>query len=107
MIIILLKKKIFIIFFIRFTPKLEESSICKSEYFILFIYLFFLSRPWLVVEPQGGLIAPGEKLPIEFTIQVDPPTAVLLNSGAEKLEDILILSIVDGIDHFVRIFLYP
>lgn len=70
----------------RFIPKLDEIGICK---------------PWLRITPCDGLILPGEKMDVQFTVLVDNRTASSLNKGKEKIEDILILHLDGGIDYFV------
>jgi hypothetical protein len=71
----------------RFIPKLDERKFCK---------------PWLWVNPPFGLMIPKEKVQIELTVHVDNATAPDLNNApTTKLEDILILHLEGGKDHFV------
>lgn len=73
----------------QFIPKLNDSLIC---------------RRWIKISPTSGILLPGEKVSLEFTICIDNSTAPDLNIGKEVIEDILILKIVNGDDHFVIYF---
>jgi phosphatidylinositol-bisphosphatase len=72
----------------RFIPKLDERRVHK---------------PWVVVVPVSGIMLPGEKTPIRVTITVDNETAPALNTGADRLDDILILHLENGKDHFITL----
>eukprot|EP01114_Cavostelium_apophysatum_P014891 TRINITY_DN3964_c0_g2_i1.p1 TRINITY_DN3964_c0_g2~~TRINITY_DN3964_c0_g2_i1.p1 ORF type:complete len:846 (+),score=280.12 TRINITY_DN3964_c0_g2_i1:141-2678(+) len=72
----------------RFIPKLEEQS---------------YSKPWLWINPPAGMLMPGEKVDIKFTVHVDNSTVTDLNLGKEKIEDILILHLEGATDFFVTI----
>ncbi|KJE90094.1 inositol 5-phosphatase 4, variant 19 [Capsaspora owczarzaki ATCC 30864] len=72
----------------RFIPKLDEKKFCK---------------PWLRINPPVGMIVPGEKATVELMLMVDATTAASLNTGEERLEDILILHLENGKDYFVSI----
>lgn len=64
-----------------------------------------LTAPWLSVTPTSGLILPGEKSLVNFTIIVDAATAPRLNFAArpeDELSDLLILSI-DKRDLFLSV----
>ncbi|RUS19167.1 Endonuclease/exonuclease/phosphatase [Endogone sp. FLAS-F59071] len=72
----------------KFIPKMKEKSICK---------------PWLWVNPPMGILLPGENVQINFTALVDNVTAPALNSGRDKLEDMLILHLENGKDFFLLV----
>ncbi|CAH1229589.1 INPP5B [Branchiostoma lanceolatum] len=72
----------------EFICKLDEKEYCK---------------PWLSVEPYLGFIMPGDSYPIEFEVYVNKNTAARLNSGEDRLEDILVLHLDGGKDYFVTV----
>eukprot|EP00002_Diphylleia_rotans_P032520 TRINITY_DN6840_c0_g1_i1.p1 TRINITY_DN6840_c0_g1~~TRINITY_DN6840_c0_g1_i1.p1 ORF type:complete len:787 (-),score=125.19 TRINITY_DN6840_c0_g1_i1:63-2423(-) len=72
----------------RFIPKNHEKSVCK---------------PWLSVFPKLGTLPPGAKVVITLTICVDSSTAPMMNRGKDKIEDILILSMIHGRHHFISV----
>ena len=61
------------------------------------------SQPWLTVEPSQGLIMPGEKSDVVIEVFVDKRTAHTLNSGQDKLYDILVLHLNGGKDIFITV----
>lgn len=71
-----------------FLPKPGESRICKK---------------WLTLDPTGGLLIPGEKAEIRMTVHVDSSTAPALNLDKDNLEDILVLHLQNGRDHFITV----
>eukprot|EP00761_Pharyngomonas_kirbyi_P006150 gb/GECH01006156.1/.p1 GENE.gb/GECH01006156.1/~~gb/GECH01006156.1/.p1 ORF type:complete len:1033 (+),score=299.96 gb/GECH01006156.1/:1-3099(+) len=73
----------------QFNPKTTQSSeVCKE---------------WMQIEPTMGMATPGETVDIKLTVWVDNTTAPYFNSGTETLEDILILHLVRGRDHFISL----
>mmetsp|Transcript_46642 Transcript_46642/g.77724 ORF Transcript_46642/g.77724 Transcript_46642/m.77724 type:complete len:695 (-) Transcript_46642:332-2416(-) len=58
-------------------------------------------RSWLHVSPSAGLLMPGEAASVALTLLVDRRNAEALNRGKDKLEDILVLHLVNGRDHFL------
>jgi len=72
----------------EFIHKPGEESYCK---------------PWLQAEPYSGFIMPGEKCEVNIEIHVDKRTAHLLNSGKDKLYDILVLHLLGGKDIFITV----
>jgi len=72
----------------RLVPKLEETALCK---------------PFITVTPTFGMLIPGESTNITFAVTVDNATAQQLNSSAEVLEDILILRLENGRDHYLTV----
>ncbi|CAK9797954.1 Type II inositol 1,4,5-trisphosphate 5-phosphatase [Anthophora plagiata] len=72
----------------EFIKKLGDTSYCKD---------------WLDIEPFKGFIKPGEKCDTRFEIYVDKRSAYKLNSGEDKLYDILILHLEGGKDIFITV----
>ncbi|KAL0281009.1 UNVERIFIED_CONTAM: hypothetical protein PYX00_002139 [Menopon gallinae] len=71
-----------------FIKKLEDASYCKD---------------WLHIEPYKCLIAPGQKCDVKLEIYVDKKSAYKLNSGEDKLYDILVLHLEGGKDIFITV----
>jgi len=61
------------------------------------------SRPWLTAEPSQGFIMPGAKCDVNLEVYVDKKTAHSLNSGEDKLYDILVLHLMGGKDIFITV----
>ncbi|XP_066583845.1 uncharacterized protein Ocrl [Prorops nasuta] len=72
----------------EFIKKLGEASYCKD---------------WLHIEPYTGFIKPGEKCDIKLEICVDKKSACKINSGDDKLYDILVLHLEGGKDIFITV----
>lgn len=64
-----------------------------------------IHKQWLKIEPLGGIIIPQEKITITFTVLVDHATAPKLNNGKDTIDDIIILHLKNGRDHFVSVAL--
>ena len=60
-------------------------------------------KPWLLIDPPAGIVDPGSTQEIMLTVVVGADTAPALNTGEEILEDILILHLENGRDHFISI----
>ncbi|XP_064422692.1 inositol polyphosphate 5-phosphatase OCRL isoform X2 [Latimeria chalumnae] len=71
-----------------FIPKLNDSQYCK---------------PWLRAEPCEGFLEPNEKVEISLDVYVSKDSVTLLNSGEDKIEDILVLHLDRGKDYFITI----
>ncbi|XP_074962539.1 inositol polyphosphate 5-phosphatase OCRL isoform X1 [Phalacrocorax aristotelis] len=71
-----------------FIPKLNDSHYCK---------------PWLRAEPCEGYLEPGESMDISLDVYVSKDSVTLLNSGEDKIEDILVLHLDRGKDYFLTI----
>lgn len=71
-----------------FIAKLDETDYCK---------------PWLSVKPPMGVISPGSTKHVKIIVFVDKESARVMNSGEEKLEDILVLHLEGGKDFFVSV----
>ncbi|XP_011706727.1 PREDICTED: inositol polyphosphate 5-phosphatase OCRL-1-like, partial [Wasmannia auropunctata] len=72
----------------EFIKKLDDTNYCKD---------------WLHIEPYTGFIKPGEKCDIKLEVYIDKKTACKLNSGEDKLYDILVLHLEGGKDIFITI----
>uniref|UniRef100_A0A8C4YT79 phosphoinositide 5-phosphatase n=2 Tax=Gopherus evgoodei TaxID=1825980 RepID=A0A8C4YT79_9SAUR len=72
----------------EFINKLDEDDYCKE---------------WLIANPSKGFLLPGSEMTIELELFVNKSTATRLNSGEEKLEDILILHLDRGKDYFLSV----
>ncbi|XP_071521697.1 inositol polyphosphate 5-phosphatase OCRL [Panulirus ornatus] len=72
----------------EFIKKLNDASYCK---------------PWLSIRPYVNFIMPGDKCDVALEVLVDKRTAAQLNSGADKLYDILVLHLEGGKDLFITI----
>uniref|UniRef100_A0A8C3V8Q8 phosphoinositide 5-phosphatase n=1 Tax=Catharus ustulatus TaxID=91951 RepID=A0A8C3V8Q8_CATUS len=71
-----------------FIPKLNDSHYCK---------------PWLRAEPCEGYLEPDETTEISLDVYVSKDSVTLLNSGEDKIEDILVLHLDRGKDYFLTI----
>ncbi|NWW93697.1 OCRL phosphatase, partial [Rhynochetos jubatus] len=71
-----------------FIPKLNDSHYCK---------------PWLRAEPCEGYLEPDESTDISLDVYVSKDAVTLLNSGEDKIEDILVLHLDRGKDYFLTI----
>ncbi|XP_060114249.1 type II inositol 1,4,5-trisphosphate 5-phosphatase [Heteronotia binoei] len=72
----------------EFINKLNEDTYCK---------------PWLIAKPREGFLLPGSEVVIKLELFVNKSTATALNSGEDKLEDILVLHLVRGKDYFLSV----
>ncbi|XP_028815976.1 inositol polyphosphate 5-phosphatase OCRL isoform X2 [Denticeps clupeoides] len=72
----------------KFIPKLSDSQYCKN---------------WLKAEPSDGFLEPNETLEISLEVYVGKDSVTLLNSGEDKIEDILVLHLDRGKDYFITI----
>ncbi|KAF8494032.1 Endonuclease/exonuclease/phosphatase [Gautieria morchelliformis] len=72
----------------RFVPLEAGSPICKE---------------WLQVQPEEGLLLPGEKVSIHFTINIGKRTASSLNHGNTRLEDKMIFRLSKGSDYIISV----
>ncbi|NXN14495.1 OCRL phosphatase, partial [Indicator maculatus] len=71
-----------------FIPKLNDTHYCK---------------PWLRAEPCEGYLEPDESTEISLDVYVSKDSVTLLNSGEDKIEDILVLHLDRGKDYFLTI----
>lgn len=71
-----------------FIAKLDENEYCKR---------------WLTVKPPMGIVTKGGTKLVRLTVYVDKESARAMNSGDEKLEDILVLHLEGGKDFFVSV----
>ncbi|KAI1231260.1 hypothetical protein IHE44_0008200, partial [Lamprotornis superbus] len=72
----------------EFISKPDEKTYCKE---------------WLTANPYKGFLLSDAEITIELEVFVNKSTATRLNSGEEKLEDILVLHLVRGKDYFLSI----
>lgn len=72
----------------RLVPKLEDEALCKE---------------WVQVSPTFGLLVKGESCEINFSVQIDNETAMKLSNNEENLDDILILRLENGRDHYLTV----
>ncbi|SGY38778.1 BQ5605_C003g02070 [Microbotryum silenes-dioicae] len=77
------------------TVKIENvGSVVAQWFFTLKPGATTIAPPWLSISPSSGLLLPGERATVSFTIRVDNLTAPALNFGPrDELNDLLILSI--------------
>nr|XP_056715174.1 inositol polyphosphate 5-phosphatase OCRL isoform X2 [Euleptes europaea] len=71
-----------------FIPKLNDTQYCK---------------PWLRAEPCEGYLEPNETVDISLDVYVSKDSVTLLNSGEDKIEEILVLHLDRGKDYFLTI----
>ncbi|NXT97226.1 I5P2 phosphatase, partial [Buphagus erythrorhynchus] len=72
----------------EFISKPDEKTYCKE---------------WLTANPNKGFLLSDAEITVELEVFVNKSTATRLNSGEEKLEDILVLHLVRGKDYFLSI----
>uniref|UniRef100_A0A8C3JXM6 phosphoinositide 5-phosphatase n=1 Tax=Calidris pygmaea TaxID=425635 RepID=A0A8C3JXM6_9CHAR len=72
----------------EFISKPDEQTYCKE---------------WLIANPSKGFLLSDAKITIELEVFVNKSTATHLNSGEEKLEDILVLHLNKGKDYFLSV----
>lgn len=72
----------------EFIKKLDDSKCCKE---------------WLNIDPPVSFIMPGEKCDVKLEVFVDKRSAFKLNSGVDKLYDILVLHLEGGKDIFITV----
>uniref|UniRef100_A0A8C6D302 phosphoinositide 5-phosphatase n=1 Tax=Moschus moschiferus TaxID=68415 RepID=A0A8C6D302_MOSMO len=72
----------------EFISKPNEESYCKQ---------------WLRASPSRGFLLPDSAIEIELELFVNKTTATKLNSGEDKIEDILVLHLDRGKDYFLSV----
>ncbi|XP_030872623.1 type II inositol 1,4,5-trisphosphate 5-phosphatase isoform X2 [Leptonychotes weddellii] len=72
----------------EFINKPDEKSYCKQ---------------WLNANPSRGFLLPDSAIEIELELFVNKTTATKLNSGEDKIEDILVLHLDRGEDYFLSV----
>uniref|UniRef100_A0A2K6SLG5 phosphoinositide 5-phosphatase n=1 Tax=Saimiri boliviensis boliviensis TaxID=39432 RepID=A0A2K6SLG5_SAIBB len=72
----------------EFINKPDEESYCKQ---------------WLNANPSRGFLLPDSDVEIELELFVNKTTATKLNSGEDKIEDILVLHLDRGKDYFLPV----
>uniref|UniRef100_A0A8C5LKP2 Type II inositol 1,4,5-trisphosphate 5-phosphatase n=1 Tax=Jaculus jaculus TaxID=51337 RepID=A0A8C5LKP2_JACJA len=72
----------------EFISKPDEETYCKQ---------------WLSANPCRGFLLPNSDTEIELELFVNKTTATKLNSGEDKIEDILVLHLDRGKDYFLSV----
>ncbi|KAL1459505.1 hypothetical protein WDU94_011477 [Cyamophila willieti] len=72
----------------EFIKKCDDSNYCKD---------------WLRIEPYTGFIDPGDKCDVKLVVYVDKRCASKINSGQDKISDILVLHLEGGKDLFITV----
>ncbi|KAM5248658.1 LOW QUALITY PROTEIN: type II inositol 1,4,5-trisphosphate 5-phosphatase [Ctenodactylus gundi] len=72
----------------EFINKPDEKSYCKQ---------------WLNANPSRGFLLPDSDIEIDLELFVNKTTATKLNSGEDKIEDILVLHLDRGKDYFLSV----
>ncbi|ELW48211.1 Type II inositol-1,4,5-trisphosphate 5-phosphatase [Tupaia chinensis] len=72
----------------EFIRKPDDESYCKQ---------------WLSANPSKGFLLPDSDIEIELELFVNKTTATKLNSGEDKIEDILVLHLERGKDYFLPV----
>jgi phosphatidylinositol-bisphosphatase len=72
----------------KFTPKPGSERISKSYFWL-----------W----PTSGVVLPGTTETVSVTVNVDKQAAPRLNAGDDNLDDVVILSLVNGRDFFISV----
>ncbi|XP_076790341.1 type II inositol 1,4,5-trisphosphate 5-phosphatase isoform X3 [Arvicanthis niloticus] len=72
----------------EFINKPDEESYCKQ---------------WLTAKPSKGFLLPDSHVEIELELFVNKVTATKLNSGKDRIEDILVLHLARGKDYFLSV----
>ncbi|XP_042649659.1 type II inositol 1,4,5-trisphosphate 5-phosphatase isoform X2 [Tyto alba] len=72
----------------EFISKPDEDTYCKE---------------WLIANPSKGFLLSDAEITVELEVFVNKSTATHLNSGEEKLEDILVLHLNRGKDYFLSV----
>ncbi|XP_076213369.1 type II inositol 1,4,5-trisphosphate 5-phosphatase isoform X2 [Aptenodytes patagonicus] len=72
----------------EFISKPDEETYCKE---------------WLIANPSKGFLLSDAEITVELEVFVNKSTATHLNSGEEKLEDILVLHLNRGKDYFLSV----
>lgn len=62
-----------------------------------------VGKQWLRILPEMGIIPPRESVEITLELLVDSRSSHALQSGADSLDDILILALENGRDYFVPV----
>lgn len=73
----------------RVLPKLDAAGLaCK---------------PWVRLSPLHGLLEPGQSAPLRFSFYVDPDSAYNFNLDRDRVEDIVVVHVEGGRDHFIAV----
>lgn len=69
-------------------PKMDTKQICK---------------PWIRIRPTSGILMPGESTQIKFYFYADQLSAYKFNYDLDHVEDIIVIHVEGGRDHFVSV----
>ncbi|XP_055345487.1 inositol polyphosphate 5-phosphatase OCRL-like [Paramacrobiotus metropolitanus] len=58
-------------------------------------------KDWINIAPRTGKISPGETTDVELEIEVNRKTVQQLTTGADQIDDILVLKLQGGRDFFI------
>jgi phosphatidylinositol-bisphosphatase len=72
----------------RLIPKITSGMICK---------------PWIRPRPSHGIILPGQSATLDFFFLADPLATAAFQLGDDTVEDIVVVHVEGGKDHFVSI----
>lgn len=72
----------------RLIPKITSRLICK---------------PWIRPRPSHGIILPGQSATLDFFFLADPLATAAFQRGDDVVEDIVVVHVEGGKDHFVSI----
>lgn len=88
----------------RFVPKTNNGLLAsKQRDAASLTSINTCGSKWLRVTPEFGIIPPHESVEITLSVHVTPQSSHALQTGAEALDDILILSLENGRDYFIPV----
>ncbi|KAL9656618.1 hypothetical protein ABK040_002890 [Willaertia magna] len=95
---------------VKYNEPMTQSMVLKNTGQVVCEYTFvpkphetLPSKPYITIEPMEGYIIPGETEEIKITILVNSQKAPKLLKKEDVIDDILILHLKNGRDHFVSI----
>ncbi|XP_071623590.1 type II inositol 1,4,5-trisphosphate 5-phosphatase [Heliangelus exortis] len=88
--------------------QVQRFTVCNGEVACQFEFINkpdekAYSKKWLAANPSKGFLHPGAEETVTLEVFVNKLTATHLNSGEEKLEDILVLHLHRGKDYFISV----
>lgn len=60
-------------------------------------------KPWMFITPNSGALLAGESATVRLTLVVDSSVSIDLSTGAETLDDLLVLHVDRGKDYFITV----
>jgi len=96
---------------VQFDQEQEQEIKIKNTGQIVCEYSFIpkvnenmqISKNWIVYEPHAGILIPGETATIRIRVDVKEDSARMLTLKDDNLDDILVLHLKNGRDHFVSV----